>query len=142
MTVIVAHSPEDLAACLAIRDQVFVQEQGVPRALEMDEWDAVATHFLLRDNRTGEPLATARLLGKNGQAKIGRVAVLATVRGQGIGLDVMRAVLDEARRQGFAEAILDAQTYTLPFYARLGFIPEGEEFEEAGIPHYAMRRQL
>ena len=142
MAVLIAKSPEDIAACLAIREQVFVQEQGVPHALEMDEWDAVATHFLLRGERSGEPRATARLLDRNGQAKIGRVAVLAAVRGQGLGAAVMQAVMDEARRMGFTEAVLDAQTYALPFYTRLGFTPEGEEFEEAGIPHYRMRRGL
>ena len=98
--------------------------------------------FSAARRRTGEPLATARLLDKDGRAKIGRVAVLAAVRGQGLGAEIMQAVLDEARRRGFTEAVLDAQTYALPFYARLGFIPEGEEFDEAGIPHYAMRRRL
>ena len=142
MAVHVAQTPEDIDTCLALREQVFVQEQGVPRALEMDAWDAVATHFLRRDDRTGEPLATARLLDKGGRAKIGRVAVRAAVRGRGLGMEIMQAVVDEARRRGYAEAVLDSQTYALPFYARLGFVPEGEEFEEAGIPHYTMRRRL
>ncbi|MBV9849542.1 MAG: GNAT family N-acetyltransferase [Armatimonadetes bacterium] len=142
MTVLIAQSPEDRAACFAIRERVFVQEQGVALDLEMDEWDAVATHFLLRDGQTGEPLATARLLNKDGLAKIGRVAVLAPARGRGLGMQIMQAVLAEARRLGFSEAVLDAQTYALPFYARLGFAPEGDEFDEAGIPHYTMRRRL
>ena len=142
MTVHVVHSPEDKEDCLTIRERVFVREQGVPRELEMDAWDAVATHFLLRDDVTGEPLATARLLDKNGRAKIGRVAVLPQARGRGLGLEIMRAVLAEARRRGFPEAMLDAQTYALPFYTRLGFTPEGEEFAEAGIPHYTMRLHL
>lgn len=142
ITILVAQTPEDRTACLAIREQVFAREQGVPLEVEMDELDAVATHFLGRDDRTHEPLATARLLDKEGRAKIGRVAVLAPARGRGLGLEIMRAVMAEARRRGFTEALLDAQTYALPFYARLGFRPEGEEFEEAGIPHYTMRRTL
>lgn len=142
MTVLIALTPEDRATCLAIRERVFVQEQNVPLALEMDEWDAGATHFLLRDDATGEALATARMFDKHGAAKIGRVAVLPHARGRGLGLEIMQAVLAEARCRGFAEAILDAQTYALPFYVRLGFAAEGDEFDDAGIPHYTMRRKL
>ena len=140
LTVTLAEIPADRELCYAIRRTVFVEEQAVPLELEMDEYDALATHFLLRDGDT--PLATARLLDKNGTAKIGRVAVLAEVRGRGIGLLLMQAVLNEARRRGFMEAVLDSQTYAIPFYARLGFIAEGDEFDDAGIPHYRMRLRL
>lgn len=140
VSVSLAQTPADHEACLVIRKIVFVEEQNVPLDLEMDEYDAFATHFLLRDGET--PVATARLLEKQGLAKIGRVAVLRQARGRGLGLVLMQAVLDEARRQGFTEAILDSQTYAIPFYARLGFVAEGEEFDDACISHYLMRRRL
>lgn len=136
-----AQTETDRQACYAIREAVFVQEQNVPLALEMDEYDATATHFLLRD-AAGAPLATARLLDKNGTAKIGRVAVLKSFRGRGLGLVLMQAVLDEARRRGYTDATLDSQTYAIPFYKRLGFAAEGDEFDDAGIPHFRMRRHL
>lgn len=136
-----AQTDTDRQACYAIREAVFVQEQNVPLALEMDEYDATATHFLLRDE-AGTPLGTARLLDKNGTAKIGRVAVLKPFRGRGLGLVLMQAVLDEARRRGFTDAMLDSQTYAIPFYERLGFAAEGDEFDDAGIPHFRMRRKL
>ena len=139
-TVIIVETPADWEACYAIRKTVFVEEQAVPLELELDEYDDVATHFLLRDGDA--PLATARLLDKHGLAKIGRVAVLKEARGRGLGLVLMRAVLEEARRQGFTEAVLDSQTYAIPFYERLGFVAEGEEFDDAGIPHFLMRRRL
>lgn len=138
--VIIVETPADWEACYAIRKTVFVEEQAVPLELELDEYDDVATHFLLRDGDA--PLATARLLDKHGLAKIGRVAVLKEARGRGLGLVLMRAVLEEARRQGFTEAVLDSQTYAIPFYERLGFVAEGEEFDDAGIPHSLMRRRL
>ena len=140
VTVTIIQTPADRAACYEIRKIVFVEEQAVPLELEMDEYDDAATHFLLRDGDI--PLATARLLDKHGLAKIGRVAVLQEVRGCGLGLLLMRAVLDEARGQGFSEAVLDSQTYAIPFYERMGFVAEGEEFDDAGIPHYLMRRRL
>lgn len=140
VTVTTVQAPDDRALCYDIRKTVFVEEQAVPLELELDEYDDAATHFLLRDGAA--PLATARLLDKHGLAKIGRVAVLKEARGRGLGLVLMRAVLDEARRQGFAEAVLDSQTYAIPFYERLGFVAEGNEFDDAGIPHYLMRRRL
>jgi len=140
ITVTIVQTRDEFEACYAIRKTVFVEEQAVPLELELDEYDDAATHFLLRGGAS--PLATARLLDKHGLAKIGRVAVLREVRGRGLGLVLMRAVLDEARRQGFTEAVLDSQTYAIPFYERLGFVAEGEEFDDAGIPHYLMRRRL
>ncbi|MGI4790358.1 MAG: GNAT family N-acetyltransferase [Janthinobacterium lividum] len=140
-SITIVQSPADREACYDIRKAVFVQEQAVPLELEMDEYDDLATHFLMRDSEQ-TPLATARLLDKHGLAKIGRVAVLKEARGLGLGLSLMQFVLDEAKRRGFTEAVLDSQTYAIPFYARLGFTAEGEEFDDAGIPHFLMRRKL
>lgn len=136
----IVESPEEFDQCFRIRTIVFVEEQEVPLELEMDEYDAVATHFLLREGEM--PLATARLVDKHGLAKIGRVAVSKEARGRGLGLLLMQAVIDEAKHRGFTESVLDAQTYAVPFYARLGYVAEGEEFDDAGIPHLLMRRKL
>lgn len=140
-SIIITGTPAEREACYDIRKAVFVQEQAVPLELELDEYDAAAVHFLLRD-AAQTSLATARLLDKHGLAKIGRVAVLKEARGRGLGLALMQFVLDEARRRGFTEAILDSQTYAIPFYERLGFAAEGDEFDDAGIPHFLMRRTL
>ena len=140
ITITVTTTPDEFDVCYDLRKEVFVDEQNVPLELEMDEYDAIATHFLLRDGDT--PLGTARLLEKHGLAKIGRVAIVKSARGQGLGLRLMEAVLGEARRQGYDEAILEAQTYAIPFYERLGFVAEGDEFDDAGIPHFLMRRGL
>ena len=140
VSITIAQTPGEFELCFGIRTVVFVEEQAVPLELEMDDYDAVATHFMLRDGET--PLGTARLLDKHGLAKIGRVAVLKEARGRGLGLVLMQAVIAEAKRRGFTESILDAQTYAIPFYARLGYVAEGEEFDDAGIPHFLMRRPL
>lgn len=140
ITINIARTEGERAQCLAIRMEVFVQEQQVPAELELDEYDDAATHLLLTEG--GVPLATARLVDKHGVAKIGRVAVSKAARGRGFGLRVMQAVLEEARRQKFSEAMLDSQTYAIPFYEKLGFAAEGEEFDDAGIPHRLMRRHL
>ncbi|MBF9034934.1 GNAT family N-acetyltransferase [Rhodobacterales bacterium HKCCE2091] len=127
--------------CFAIRRAVFIEEQAIPEAEEWDELDAVATHFLAWDD--AGPAGTARLVARDGTAKIGRVAVMPGHRGTGLGLKLMRTVLRHAKEQGLTAAALDAQTYAVPFYEKLGFRPEGEEFDDgSGILHRRMCRNL
>ncbi len=118
----------------ALRIEVFVVEQGVPVELEWDEADEVSTHAVAYDE-AGQPVATGRLLP---DGHIGRMAVRKSARGQGIGAQVLRALLDEAKRLGYRELVLHAQTHAAGFYARHGFELRGEEFIEAGIPHRMM----
>ncbi|RCK79380.1 MAG: GNAT family acetyltransferase YjcF [Candidatus Ozemobacter sibiricus] len=126
------------AALSAVRFAVFVEEQQVPRELELDGLDPTARHVLACD-AAGRPIGTARLL-PDGQ--IGRVAVLPAWRGQGLGRALMAAVLAIARAAGHVEVFLHAQEQVIPFYTRLGFQAEGDRFFEAGIPHRLMRLRL
>ena len=121
-----------------IRDVVFVQEQQVPRELERDALDPISHHVLARD-ASGTPIGTARLTPDH---RIGRMAVLSAWRGQGVGDALLVALLDEARRRQWPDVSLHAQVSAEAFYARHGFLPEGERFSEAGIEHQAMRRVL
>lgn len=116
-----------------IRQRVFVDEQQVPAELEWDAHDTDATHFLLTVE--GRPLGTARLLA---DGHIGRVALLAKARGQGLGELLMRAVMAHARSMGLPRLELSAQTHALGFYQRLGFSVCSEEYLDAGIPHRDM----
>ncbi len=123
---------------MPLRLQVFVVEQGVPVALEQDAFDAVSRHALA-ETAAGEVVATGRLLP---DGHIGRMAVVAALRGQGVGGAVLEALVAEAGARGLDHAVLNAQTHALAFYQRHGFVAEGEEFMEAGIPHRTMRRML
>ncbi len=126
----------------ALRSAVFVEEQRIPAEMEWDEADAVSVHAVAY-NRLGRPLATGRLLQHvPGVAKIGRMAVSQAVRGSGVGREVLEALMKAARARGDHEVLLHAQTSAAPFYARAGFTPRGEVFEEAGIPHVEMTRAL
>lgn len=131
-------APWALAApeLLAVRDAVFVREQGVPVHLEHDAHDAIARHFIAR-TADGTPVGTARLLP---DAHIGRLAVLAQWRGRGVGRMLMLAALDGARLQGMTHVCLHAQRQAQGFYESLGFVAQGPEFLEAGIPHVLMAR--
>ena len=128
----------DAARLAAIRRTVFIDEQGVPEALEWDEHDAAALHPLaLADD--GTPIGCARLLP---DGHIGRMAVLPAWRKQGVGQALLAAVMDTAQARGHATLRLSAQTHAAGFYARAGFVVVGDEYEEAGIPHVAMQRTL
>ncbi len=127
-----------MAAARPIREQVFVAEQGVPLDLEWDEFDAVSRHCVAWSPQA-VPIATGRLLP---DGHIGRMAVLADWRGQGVGSAVLEALLEEARGRGLRQAVLHAQTHAAGFYRRFGFSQDGAEYQEAGIPHVTMRREL
>lgn len=127
----------DRPALSAIREQVFIVEQSVPREMEWDEFDAVSRHVVAEAG--GQAIGTGRLLP---DGHIGRMAVLPEWRGQGVGGALLRTLLDMARADGHERAVLNAQVRALAFYRRFGFEPEGETFLEAGIPHVAMSRRL
>lgn len=145
MLVRVAISPEDRAACLAIRRTVFVEEQRVPEEEELDAHEDEATHFVAVDDgsESVRAVGTARLwVSPEGLAKAQRVAVLADVRGRGFGVALMAALEAEARRRGHETLHLSAQVNALPFYERLGFEAFGEHFWDAGILHRKMQKPL
>lgn len=128
---------EDIKSCHQLRHEVFVLEQNVPPEEEVDDLDDEALHFIaLRDD---VPVGTARVLLKGDMASIGRVCVLKSERGLGTGAMLMRQILADLRGQtGVKTASLGAQTYAIGFYEGLGFVAEGPEFDDAGIPHRMM----
>lgn len=134
----VATSETDKQDCYRLRHIVFVEEQGVPVELELDEHDdSNAIHFLGRFD--GEPVAASRIVVFGDSAKIQRVVVLDSCRGRNFGKVLMQFMMEHIRSHGLAAEIsLDAQTYATAFYQALGFETRGEEFDDAGIPHIHM----
>ena len=133
--------PDEIERCLDIRREVFVGEQRVPSEIEIDGRDASCTHFLALVGDT--VVGTARLrVTEEGRAKAERVAVRRAARGCGAGALLMRALEAEARRRGHDRLVLNAQVQVLPFYERLGYMVDGPEFLEAGIPHRPMSKRL
>jgi predicted GNAT family N-acyltransferase len=139
--VVGAESRELREAMYAIRRRVFIEEQHVPEEIELDANDARAFHALaLLD---GKPVGCGRYVEHGpGEIKIGRMAALRELRGSGIGRAVLEFLMQTARNRGYTRAILHAQLTSEGFYLKQGFHPEGEVFEEAGIPHRAMTRDL
>ena len=128
---------DDIALCQSLRRTVFIEEQGVSAADEVDGKDATARHLLAMLG--GQPVGTARLLTSGTTGKIGRVCVLAGARGHGIGAALVRAAVAVFRADpGIAVALLGAQTHAIGFYERLGFRATGPIYSDAGIPHRDM----
>ena len=139
ITVKVVETEEDMEQAVGIRFRVFVDEQAVPPEIELDEYDAVATHALaLRD---GVAIGTGRVIVEGDSARIGRMAVDREHRRDGVGGLVLRFLEDEAREQGAGEFVLHAQEYVKAFYAGHGYEEHGDVFMEAGIRHVKMRKE-
>lgn len=137
----VAASEEEIAAAIEVRRAVFVAEQGGPADEEPDARDAEARHYLVREGQ--RPVGAARLLSAGEEtARIGRVCLLPGARGRGWGASLVEFIVAHARSLGAREVILDAQVAAVGFYEGLGFVAEGEVFQDAGIPHRRMRRRL
>jgi predicted GNAT family N-acyltransferase/lipoprotein-anchoring transpeptidase ErfK/SrfK len=119
-----------------VRESVFVDEQKVPREIELDEHDASSRHVVARDG-DGTAIGTGRLLP---DGHIGRMAVLSDWRGKGVGRAMLEHLMEEAAKRNMRHLALHSQTQAVGFYRRFGFVEEGPEFMEAGIPHRTMVR--
>lgn len=128
------------AALTALRQVVFVEEQGVPAEDEWDDADATATHFLVLHGQ--EPIGCARLCVDAPVGKVGRVCIVPGHRRRGFADALMRHVIEHARVRRLTQLTLDAQTYVVSLYEKLGFVVEGELFLDAGIPHRRMHLAL
>ena len=138
ITIKLVETENDMEAAVGIRFRVFVDEQAVPPEIELDEYDAVATHAIaLLD---GVAVGTGRTIVEGNSARIGRMAVDLAHRRSGVGGLLLRFLEDEAREQGAEEFVLHAQEYVKAFYAGHGYEEHGETFMEAGILHVEMRK--
>ncbi|PTM59310.1 GNAT family N-acetyltransferase [Desmospora activa] len=142
-TVQIVTNPFQKEQAMAIRFQVFVEEQQVPSSLEIDEWDNHSDVVHLLALQGEEAVGTARVRFPSvTTAKLERLATLPNYRGQGIGQLLMKQAEAVAIERGKKEMVLNAQVQALPFYHRLNYRDYGEPFDDAGIPHKTMTKSL
>src|SRR5665647_523474 len=130
----------ELQTAFNIRITVFVEEQGVPFDVELDEHDAYADHVLVYFDDL--PVATGRVRIVNDTAKLERICVMPSHRKYGIGKAVVQALEEIAKEKGLHKAKLHGQTQAMTFYEKLGYISASDEFMEEGIPHKLMIKDL
>jgi predicted GNAT family N-acyltransferase len=136
----VARTDAELTACIDVRRSVFIKEQGVPEHRELDGLDGEATHLLACGS---SPVGTARLRPHDPTVmKVERVAVIQSHRDQGLGRELMMYAESIANKKGYECIRLDAQTQVIGFYERLDYDVVSTEFEDAGISHRTMEKQL
>lgn len=127
----------NIDACHTLRRRVFIEEQDVSEAEEVDGLDDDALHLLATVD--GVPMGSARILIKGTTAKIGRVCVLSEQRGTGLGTAIMRAALEVCKTQGTVnKVVLGSQLHALKFYEQLGFEAFGPIYLDAKIEHRDM----
>lgn len=130
----------DREAAYRVRHEVFVGEQGVPPEIERDAADDTADHAVAYDG--GTAVGAGRLVARGEAGVVGRMAVLAGARGRGIGGQVLDCLERRARDRGLARIELNAQARAADFYRNRGYVPAGEPYQEVGIPHLPMRKDL
>jgi predicted GNAT family N-acyltransferase len=135
-----ARDAAEREALLALRHEVFVGEQGVPRELEIDEHDERAVHMVAFED--GQLVGTCRVLQAGSQAKFGRLVVARAARGRGIGAALLAAAERRAREMGCNQMVLAAQTSAMGLYERAGYTARGEVYLDAGIEHMTMEKPL
>ncbi len=126
------------SAIALVRRAVFIDEQGVPEALEWETED-VECHWFVAVASDLNLIGIVRLTEAG---RIGRMAVLPAWRQRGVGRALLAAVLIKAGELGFAQVHLSAQTHAIGFYARQGFSAQGLEYLDAGILHRSMNLEL
>jgi len=146
--IVVADTPELFDQCLKVRIAVFVDEQEFPLDVEIDEYDRIPStvHFLLRLLPSLEPIGTIRLTTPN--YKLSRLCVLSPYRKLRFGEVLVKALHTYALQDGRGRSlnqisiVTHSQIPVKSFYKRLGYVDEGEEFDEDGAPHQRMRVTL
>ena len=128
---------KDFAKIMDIRDEVFVQEQGISAELEIDGKDSPAVFGILEIN--GKAVGTGRM---ELDGHIGRIAVLKQFRGKGFGMKILEILIQKAVEMDLTSIYLHSQYHARKFYEKAGFLPKGDIFFEANIEHIAMYRKL
>lgn len=125
------------AQIIAVREAVFIIEQGVPVELEVDEQDPLSHHVLLFYQQ--QAIATGRLTPTG---HIGRLSVLKPFRQQGYGSQLIKKLEQLALQLNLSQVKLGAQIQAIAFYEKLGYRAYGDIFMDAGIAHRMMKKAL
>jgi predicted GNAT family N-acyltransferase len=136
----IVHTHADFIKTLIVRGIVFMEEQKVCCEEEIDAHEFTAVHIL--GEVAGEPVAAARIRLLEDGAKFERIAVRPAYRGRGIGHDLVEYMIDVSLKNGVSRARMHAQAHLVSFYESHGFTVQGKPFEEAGITHLLMTREI
>ncbi|QKS71594.1 GNAT family N-acetyltransferase [Paenalkalicoccus suaedae] len=137
----VARTDDELNDVYSVRRKVFIEEQGVPEALEIDDKEKESIHFILYEDTT--PTGAGRIRIMQDIAKAERVCILKSGRGKGLGKVLMEQMEATAKERGASIVKLNAQTHAEAFYQTIGYQTVSETpFLDADIWHVTMEKKL
>lgn len=139
MKVMKVNNDTQLKDAFKIRVEVFVDEQNVPPEEELDEFEEVATHFVVYDDED-MPIGAGRIRFFEGFGKVERICIAKAYRSKGLGAILMEAIENEGQKQGYTSFKLNSQVQAIPFYEKRGYKVCSGEFLDAGIPHVTMKK--
>ncbi|MFA5687062.1 MAG: GNAT family N-acetyltransferase [Bacilli bacterium] len=129
---------EDTFKMISIRQEVFINEQGVKINEEFDGSDTKQKHFLIY--YLDEAIGTLRYQEiERHVIKISRIAIVKKHRQKGYGKLALNYIINFIKeRKRPVTFIINAQVNAIAFYEKLGFQKEGETFLDANILHIKM----
>ena len=116
-----------------IRTKVFVDEESVDQEDEYDGFDHLSNHYLAWYGEIPVGTARWRVLPESGRIRFERFAVLKEFRRKGVGSALVETLLGAVSMD--REIFVHSQLHSIGFFKKVGFVEEGEAFEEAGILH-------
>lgn len=129
-----ATTQKDFFMCVKVRGRVFVDEQHVLSAIEVDDEDQTCLHYLI--TKDDEVIGALRAIQHDDYTKLGRICILKEYRGLGYGKQLVDYVMNDIK----GEFRLGAQITALGFYEDLGFEAYGDHFMEANMEHVMMKK--
>lgn len=131
----------EMYALARLRNETFVAEQKITLP-DLDDQDLVATQVFLLNEKQTDALATCRLFEEDGKWMLGRVAVSKASRGQSLGKKMLIAVHNYLKENNIVALYCHAQMHVKPFYEKLGYQTCGDPFDEGGVEHIMMKKDL
>ena len=131
----------ELFDIMRLRQEVFFLEQHV-ECEDLDDTDRLSTFLWAEcDGRTVGFLRIIPPGAAYAEASIGRVAVAAPMRRQGIASRMTAAALEYIAGRWGCGVRISSQEYVVPLYEKAGFEVVSDRYMEAGIPHVKMLKR-
>lgn len=131
----------EMFAVARLRNEVFVAEQEITLP-DLDDRDLAAIQVFLLNEKQTDALATCRLFIEEGKWMLGRVAVDKSTRGQNLGKKMLLAVDNYLKQHNAPAVYCHAQMHVKGFYEKLGYQTCGAPFDEGGVEHIMMKKNL
>ena len=144
MKIVPVKTNEELEYCLEVRRKVFIEEKGVPKEIEIDEFDkdvSCCEHFAVFENEKAVGAFRVRRLDKE-TVRLQRFCFLNECRGKGLGKRALDFIDKYYKKEDIKRITADAKFEVSGFYEKCGYKVVSDVFDEAGIPHVKIEKEI